>query len=748
MMRFRVAMRRYPGPVRLAVAAANMGTALVATHLFWRFVQHTPFLLGFGAAILSSRIGGSATGFLTVLLGVLGYASFPPPLPADAFASLLGGFAIISGTFSWLVGRRYEVEERLRSSEGRLTQAQELAHVGNWQWDISDDKVWWSDELYRIFGVERGSFQLRYRAFLELVHPEDRPVVERAVRQAVNDKELYDIEHRIVRPDGSVRVINAQGRAIVDERGQVVSLVGAVQDISERKAAEDAVRRSERRLQTIIDAEPACVKIVSPDGKLLDMNRAGLEMLGTDDISQVLGRPVIELLHPDDRDAFLDVHGQVCAGSRARLEFRLIGLNAQECWVDAHLVPFEILAQSGERQPAVLSVTSDITERKRLEEQLRQSQKMEAIGLLAGGIAHDFNNLLTAIGGYTDLVLRSLEDSDERREDLQEVVNAAQRAAALTRQLLAVSRRQILQRAVLDVNTLVRDIERLLRRTIPESIDLHVQLSLSMHAVRADRGQLEQVVLNLAINAGDAMPQGGQLRIATATVDIDEAWARRHPPMPPGRYARLTVSDSGIGMTPEVQAHLFEPFFTTKERGKGTGLGLAMVYGIVKQSGGFIWVESNVGHGTTFDVYFPVVMEPIAAAVPLPPMREAGGGNETIMLAEDDTAVRRLARDVLASQGYTVLDAQDGDEALEVVRQYRGPIHLLIADVVMPGLSGRELAARLSIDRPEIRVLYTSGHTENLMIRAGFDEGLTLLPKPFLPGDLLRKVGEILNAAT
>lgn len=747
MMRVRVAMKRYSWPVRLAVAAANMATALVATHLLWPFVQHTPFLLGFAAAILSSRIGGTATGFLTVLLGVLGYASFPPPLPTGAFASLLGGFAIISGTFSWLVGRRYEVEAQLRSSEARLTQAQELAHVGDWQWNISDDHVWWSDELYRIVGVERRSFQPTYHAFFELVHPEDRPFVERALRQAVNDKGQYDIEHRIVRPDGSIRVINGQGRAIVDERGQVVSVVGAVQDISDRKAAEDAVRRSERRLQTIIDAEPACVKIVSPDGRLLEMNRAGLEMLGTDDISQVLGHSVIELLHPDDRGAFLDVLGQVCAGSRVRREFRVIGLKGQECRVDAHLVPFEILAQSNERQPAVLSVSSDITERKRLEEQLRQSQKMEAIGLLAGGIAHDFNNLLTAIGGYTDLVLRSLDGSDERREDLQEVVNAAQRAAALTRQLLAVSRRQILQPAVLDVNTLVRDMERLLRRTIPESIDLCVQLGPSMRAVRADPGQLEQVVLNLAINAGDAMPQGGQLRIATATVDVDDVWARRHPPMPPGWYVRLTVSDSGIGMTPEVQARLFEPFFTTKERGRGTGLGLSTVYGIVKQSGGFIWVESQTGQGTTFDVYFPVVTDPIAAALPPAPTREASGGYETIMLAEDDTAVRRLARDVLASHGYTVLDAQDGDEALDLVRQYRGPIHLLIADVVMPGLSGRELAARLSIDRPEIRVLYTSGYTENLMIRAGFEEGLALLPKPFLPGDLLRKVGEILSTA-
>jgi PAS domain S-box-containing protein len=383
------------------------------------------------------------------------------------------------------------------------------------------------------------------------------------------------------------------------------------------------------------------------------------------------------------------------------------------------------------------------------EEQVRQAQRMEAVGRLASGIAHDFNNLLTAIAGYTALVLSSLDDSDTRREDLQEVVKAAQRATALTRQLLAVSRRQILQPSVLDLNMLVADLEKMLRRTIPENIDLQLDLGPMTEAVRADRGQLEQVVLNLAINAGDAMPEGGQLRLATAAVDVDEAWARRLAPMPPARYARLTVSDRGIGMAPEIQSRIFEAFFTTKERGKGTGLGLATVYGIVKQSGGFIWVESKVGQGTTFEVYLPVVHEPVTETMPLPSLiPQHSAGTQTIMLAEDDGAVRRLARDVLTNQGYTVLDARDGEEALQLARQYSGPIHLLIADVVMPGLSGRELSARVSVDRPDIRVLYTSGYTENLMMRAGFVEGLPLLPKPFLPADLLRRVGEILGAVT
>jgi signal transduction histidine kinase/CheY-like chemotaxis protein len=441
------------------------------------------------------------------------------------------------------------------------------------------------------------------------------------------------------------------------------------------------------------------------------------------------------------------MHLAACGGSPGRLELRLTGLGGEERWVDARVVPFDASTDAREAQPAVLGVISDITERRSLEARLRQSQKMEAIGLLAGGIAHDFNNLLTAIGGYTELVVGTLDGDDARREDLQEVAKATMRAAGLTRQLLAVSRRQILEPTVLDVGVMVAETQKLLRRTIPENIEIRLELSPATEPVRADRGQLEQVVLNLAINGGDAMPQGGELRLGTETVDVDDTRAHRYRPMPPGRYVRLTVSDTGTGMTPQTQAHIFEPFFTTKARGKGTGLGLATVYGIVKQSEGFIWVDSEIGRGTKFEIYLPVVHQPIEPETQVAAQPEVDGSSQTILLAEDDGAVRRLARDVLVNQGYTVLDARDGDEALAIARQYRGPIHLLIADVVMPGLSGRDLAARLTEERPAMYVLYTSGYTENVMMRAGFARGLTLLAKPFLPADLLRKVGEILGAA-
>ncbi len=723
-----------------------MACAVALTHALWVFLQYTPFLLGFGAAVLATALAGRAAGLLAVAFGVAGFGWFPPALPQEGFGRLLAGFALISGCFSWLVARQHEVETALRTSETRLREAQGLAHVGNWQWDIAANKLWWSDELYRIFGVARDSFPLSYAAFLDLIHPEDRGLVEQAMGAAIQEKRPYELEHRIVRPDGEVHIIHAQGRVVVDEHGRVARLVGTTQDITARKAAEQIVSSSERRLKTIIDAEPACVKLVSHDGILLEMNRAGLDLIRARDLAQVKGCPIIALVHPDDRSRFLEAHRAASEGSPMRLEFSIVGLDGSERLVDSHLVPFDIADESGAPR-AVLSVTSDLTERKQLEDRLRQSQKLEAVGLLAGGIAHDFNNLLTAIGGYTDFVLQTFGSDDSRKEDLQEVAKAAKRAAALTRQLLAVSRRQILQPTILDVNTMVADVQKLLRRTIPENIDVQLELSFALEPVRADRGQLEQVLLNMAINAGDAMPHGGRLRLATEIVEVDEAEARRRPPMPVGRYVRLIVSDTGTGMAPEIQAHMFEPFFTTKPRGKGTGLGLATVYGIVKQSDGFIWVDSQIGHGTTFEIYLPVVGEAVETAVELPAPREFTGGSQTILLTEDDGAVRRLARDVLASHGYNILEARDGDEALAIARGHSGPIDLLITDVVMPGLSGRELAVRLREERPHIRVLYTSGYTEKILVRTGFESDLTLLAKPFLPADLLHKVGETFGAA-
>ncbi|MFL6208757.1 MAG: response regulator [Pyrinomonadaceae bacterium] len=384
---------------------------------------------------------------------------------------------------------------------------------------------------------------------------------------------------------------------------------------------------------------------------------------------------------------------------------------------------------------------------RRREEQLRQVQKMEAIGRLAGGVAHDFNNLLTAINGYTDLALRKLDEGAPLRRNFTEIKKAAERAGGLTRQLLAFSRKQVLQPKVVNLNSVVAETDTMLRRLIGEDIDLLTVLDPALAQVKADPGQIEQVIMNLAVNARDAMPQGGKLTIATANVDLDATYARQHAPVQPGPYVMLAVSDTGLGMDAATQAQIFEPFFMTKELGKGTGLGLATIYGIVKQSGGYIWVYSEVGRGTTFKVYLPRVESAADAAAQARNVQPAlQVGTETVLLVEDEPAVRSMSREILTLSGYNVLEAQHGPEALDIVAQHAGQIDLMLTDVVMPYMSGRELAARLQPARPAMRVLYMSGYTDDAIVHHGvLDSGLAFLEKPFTPDVLTAKVRSVLD---
>ena len=387
-------------------------------------------------------------------------------------------------------------------------------------------------------------------------------------------------------------------------------------------------------------------------------------------------------------------------------------------------------------------------ERKQLEEQFRQAQKMEAIGQLTGGIAHDFNNMLTVINGYSEMTLQLLKADDPLRSNLKQIKEAVERAAALTRRLLAFSRKQVLEPRVLDLNAVVTNIEKMLTRTIGEDIALTASLTPGLGRVKADPGQIEQVLMNLAVNARDAMPQGGKLAIETANVELDENYARGYTVVRPGLYVMLAVSDTGCGMDAETQRHIFEPFFTTKEPGKGTGLGLATVYGIVKQSGGFIWVSSEVGKGTTFKMYLPRVEEEPDAVLPCAVRAASQKGAETILLVEDDEPLRKLTLAILQHGGYYVLTAADREEALRLCGRHQEPIHLLLADVVMPGMSERELMARLPALHPETKILYMSGYTHDTIVRRGvLNEGLAFLQKPFTTDSLLCKVREILDAA-
>ena len=388
-----------------------------------------------------------------------------------------------------------------------------------------------------------------------------------------------------------------------------------------------------------------------------------------------------------------------------------------------------------------------IAEHKRLEKQFLQSQKMEAIGQLTGGIAHDFNNMLTVIIGYSELMLQRLKADDPLRSEVEQVKEAGVRASLLTRQLLAFSRKQVLQPRVLDLNAVLTNMDRMLQRLIDENIDLVTMPSPGLGRVHADPGQIEQIIMNLAVNARDAMPQGGKLTIETANVELDDAYAREHVSVKPGPYVMLAVSDTGCGMDAETQARIFEPFFTTKEPGKGTGLGLSTVYGIVKQSGGDIWVYSEPGRGTTFKIYLPWVEGAVETVEPgVAPARDARG-SETILLVEDDMGIRRLVRQVLAERGYWVLEAIHGTHAIQISEQHTVPIHLLVTDVVMPGMSGRELAEHLKPSRPNMKVLFMSGYTDKAIVHHGeLDPGTAFLQKPFTPDALARKVREVLDS--
>ncbi|HYK82680.1 MAG TPA: PAS domain S-box protein [Gemmatimonadales bacterium] len=512
----------------------------------------------------------------------------------------------------------------------------------------------------------------------------------------------------------------------------------------ERKRAAEQLHASERKYRTLFETSPEAMFVYDHDSlRILAVNEAATARYGYSE-QEFLRLTLRDIRPPEDQ-------GRLDEELRHRPEAGALRTGVRHRTKDGRTLEVDLVARPIEfaGQRARLVLARDVTAQRQLEEQLRQSQKMEAVGQLAGGIAHDFNNLLTAILGSAQLLLHALGPADPRREDAEEIQNAGLRAAELTRQLLAFSRRQVLAPKVLDLNAVVANMDRMLRRLIGDDVQLATSLDPTAGAVNADPSQLEQVLLNLAVNARDAMPTGGRLTIETAGVQLPAEHGEGRHRVPAGEYVRLTVTDTGMGMDEATQAHLFEPFFTTKEVGKGTGLGLATVYGIVKQSGGHVWVYSEPGHGTSVKIYLPRVASAPAAPVPAAPEpQELRGGCETVLLVEDAAPVRTLARRSLEAWGYTVLDAPDPEVALTVATGHRGGIDLLVTDVVMPGMSGRELAERLGPERPQMKVLYTSGYTDDAMVRQGvLTAGVAFLQKPFVPETLARKVRQVLDGA-
>jgi PAS domain S-box-containing protein len=524
-------------------------------------------------------------------------------------------------------------------------------------------------------------------------------------------------------------------------------MVCACRDLSLREQAEKARAEAEAKYRMLVEHVNAITYIaeIGIDGEWYYVSPQVESILGyTPEEWLKISHHWANMIHPDDLATVTAAEEASKMGEPFQAEFRVKRKDGREVWLNDTAV----VVQGSNSRPVMEGIIVDITERKALEKQLQQSRKMEAVGRLAGGIAHDFNNLLTIITGYTDLALSRSSVALELRADIERIENAAARAAALVRQLLAFSRKQVLQPKTLDLNGIVMNMDKLLRRLIDDNIEMVTRVQDDLGKVKADPAQIEQVIMNLVVNARDAMPKGGRLVLETSNVDLDSAYAIEHTSVRPGRYVMLAVSDTGVGMNAETVAHIFEPFYTTKESGRGTGLGLSTVYGIVKQSGGYVWVYSERGEGSTFKVYLPRVEELVEEeATKQAPFSEERG-TETVLLVEDEEAVRDLVQTILSGQGYEVVVARDPRHAEEIARKFRGEIHLLLTDVVMPGTSGRELAARIMASRPGIHVLYMSGYTENVITSTGtLEQGLAFLQKPFSPAVLVQKIRETLSHA-
>jgi PAS domain S-box-containing protein len=529
-----------------------------------------------------------------------------------------------------------------------------------------------------------------------------------------------------------------------DETNDRPILATICRDITDRKLAEASLRESEERYRDLVENAHDIIFSHDLDGNFTSVNRAGEQITGYTR-EEVLALDLTQTVAPEHIEKVREMLRKMLAGEEVTAnEMEIIAKDGHRVTVEANT---KLVFQNGV-PVGVQGIARDVTARKLLEEQLRQSQKMEAIGQLAGGVAHDFNNLLTAINGYSGLALQRIDDNHPLKGYLEEIKKAGDRAANLTRQLLAFGRKQILQPLPINLNDVVTDMNKMLRRLIGEDIVLTAKLEPALKKIKADPGQVEQVLVNLVVNARDAMPQGGNLTIETLSVDLDQEYAGLRRGVVPGRYVLLAVSDTGTGMSKETRARIFDPFFTTKEKGKGTGLGLSTVYGIVKQSGGNIWVYSELGHGTTFKVYLPELAassqktEAVAVESPMP------SGSETILLVEDEDVVRGLAHKILEHAGYKVLEASLGDEAVRLCLELAGPIDLLLTDVVMPETSGKEVADRLTKLFPGLRVLFMSGYTDEAIVHHGvLDSNVEFIQKPFTPAALVRKVRAVLDSA-
>ncbi|MEA2317514.1 MAG: hypothetical protein QOD44_1703, partial [Solirubrobacteraceae bacterium] len=754
---------------------------------------------------------------------------------------------------------RVEAQERLEMNEAKLAEAQQIARLGSWEWEIATDRVTWSDELYRIYGVRRDRFSGSYGSNLDRVHADDRARVARVIENAVAERRPWSLDYRIVRPDGEQRMIHARGEVVCDDQGRPAVVQGTCQDVTESRRVEDALRAAEQLFRRAFDDAPIGMALIDLEGRWLRLNRSICQMLGRTE-QELRTTRLTELNHPEDRRLDRPLIKELLSGRR-----RSFAIEKRYVHADGHLIhalvhvslmhgdgerPLYFLCQlvditerrraeaerraaqermqaivdnspalvivkdleqryllvnrrweevfglavedvvgrtSGEvlgdlspsedhidreviatgevreamatvdpsedgqnditflvvkfplrdadgKTYAVCTIATDITDRRRsaeqraeLEARLAQAQRLESVGQLAGGVAHDFNNLLSVILTCVGFAQRELPSEHPVYDDIEEIGRAADRAAALTRQLLMFSRREVVSPQVVDAGALVRNLERLLARTLSERVALRIAIGPDIDPVLIDPAQLEQVLVNLAVNARDAMPQGGTLSIAVAAVDGG---------------VRITVADDGTGMPPEVRERAFEPFFTTKQAGDGTGLGLATVHGVVTDAGGTVQIDSDVGGGTVVTIFVPAAVEGSVVADEPATAAERAQGSARVLVVEDQDPVRRQAVRILDAHGYSVRDAPSADAALAEWE----PVDVLVTDVVMPGMSGQQLAEQARERTPGIRVVFMSGHTDDVLVREGARQrDLAFVQKPFTRDSLLHAVEEALT---
>jgi len=728
---------RAPGAVHLPRALSHTGAITFGGQTWTLQVATLPAFHSRAERLVPLWVLGSG-----LLISALAFVITLSPTRALAAARRLGG-------------ELQTAERRLRRSNERFELAASAVSSAIYDWSLQHGTVAWTQGLTELAGYRPEEAEATYEWWMERIHPDDRARVHEAYQAVKVTGDDFEAEYRFRTRDGRYVDVLDRARFVRGSTGRPVRMVGSMVDISARTRADAVLRESAARHRAVVESAMDGFVAMDHDGRVTEFNPAAERMFGRAR-ADVVGLELAEVIIPP---AFRAAHRRGLARYLATGESTFLGsrIEVSALRADGSEFPVELtvtVMRTG-GPPSFNAYVRDLTERRRaeaarsgLEMQLQQAQKMEAVGRLAGGVAHDFNNLLTVITGRAHMLLSRLKPGEPMHRDVDLIEKTSQRAVALTSQLLAFSRKQVVQPRVLELGPLVADLVPMLQRMIGEDMELVVEPLQGTGRVKVDPSQMQQVLMNLVVNARDAMPNGGRVGVSIQDVEVDEAAALHQTSMPPGPYVRIAVSDTGTGMSAETAAHIFEPFFTTKDQGKGTGLGLSTVYGIVEQSKGHVQVQSELDHGTTFTIHLPRVEEPLAAGPPADAARRLRTTSRTVLVVDDEPEVLELATEILRRVGYTVLEAADGTAALEVARGHEGEIHLLVTDMVMPGMSGRDLAEQLRAVRPGLPVLYISGYVQAAAARAALGgEHSAFVAKPFTPEFLTDRVRELLATA-